>query len=606
MEVIRENSIEHQAGDCIEQKCANVITDVAVIHSDSSSISTSPKTNSTEVVSPPTRRKKISSSQSSIAHDDSKPPIIDKNSTNDKNRPPVNTNHIVSPKSQNSIRSTRNHLSDKLPSRGNQELDISSAPDHCHQNQITTSSPLSSPISQRSGQFSDTGSLSRSPPVPMSWTQKYLIGKEASVRRRRTCARLKKCVKSFLAHLFSTAGLCSLTFAYSIAGAFLISLFDNDPNRVYNVMKKVQNQRKNLANRFWSKVENYNLLNDEQVKNDSISLLIEYEEFLLKTIKQDSYDLKYQSVNDTDFNEWPFAEALLFSVTVITTIGYGNKAPKTWTGRLFTMVYALFGIPIMLLCVSNLGNIMANTFRFSYRKICCCCIDDDYSRQPRICLVESLESGGVGSNSGNRKQSSVKMPVSPLRHNGNGNDSIKVSLSNCRSLPVGDSGHNLNRSASIIRSEPLRSSCHNRASRTQSMVIMNPRGWEAKKGVPIWLVMTIVLTYMTLGGYLFTLIEPESFENMFVGAYFCFITLSTIGFGDIVPGKFTELRPSNSSNLSNSKADSEQEAKYQLIICCCYLFSGLALIAMSFNLVQESIREKFRRFVRVMGVLKES
>jgi len=49
--------------------------------------------------------------------------------------------------------------------------------------------------------------------------------------------------------------------------------------------------------------------------------------------------------------------------------------------------------------------------------------------------------------------------------------------------------------------------------------------------------------------------------NIFDGAYFSFITLTTIGFGDMVPGK---------------SLDSDSQEK--LIICSLYLLFGMALI----------------------------
>ena len=56
-------------------------------------------------------------------------------------------------------------------------------------------------------------------------------------------------------------------------------------------------------------------------------------------------------------------------------------------------------------------------------------------------------------------------------------------------------------------------------------------------------------------------------------SYFCFITLTTIGFGDLVP---------NQQSLDGNK---------KLILCSLYLLIGIAMIAMSFNLVQEQVSE---------------
>ena len=63
------------------------------------------------------------------------------------------------------------------------------------------------------------------------------------------------------------------------------------------------------------------------------------------------------------------------------------------------------------------------------------------------------------------------------------------------------------------------------------------------------------------------------------GAYFSFITLSTIGFGDLVPG---------------SKV--LEQGQYKLVTCVLYLFFGLAVIAMSFNLVQEEVNNNSLHF----------
>nr|XP_020464394.1 potassium channel subfamily K member 5 isoform X2 [Monopterus albus] len=56
------------------------------------------------------------------------------------------------------------------------------------------------------------------------------------------------------------------------------------------------------------------------------------------------------------FNNWNWPNAVIFAATVITTIGYGNIAPKTSTGRVFCIFYGLFGIPLCLTWISELGK----------------------------------------------------------------------------------------------------------------------------------------------------------------------------------------------------------------------------------------------------------
>ncbi|XP_042231715.1 potassium channel subfamily K member 16-like isoform X3 [Homarus americanus] len=57
---------------------------------------------------------------------------------------------------------------------------------------------------------------------------------------------------------------------------------------------------------------------------------------------------------------WAYTQALFFSATVLTTIGYGNIAPSTVEGRVFCMVYALVGIPLTLSVIADLGDVLAS------------------------------------------------------------------------------------------------------------------------------------------------------------------------------------------------------------------------------------------------------
>ncbi|XP_006626426.1 potassium channel subfamily K member 5a [Lepisosteus oculatus] len=56
------------------------------------------------------------------------------------------------------------------------------------------------------------------------------------------------------------------------------------------------------------------------------------------------------------FNNWNWPNAVIFAATVITTIGYGNIAPKTPQGRVFCIFYGLFGVPLCLTWISALGK----------------------------------------------------------------------------------------------------------------------------------------------------------------------------------------------------------------------------------------------------------
>ena len=50
------------------------------------------------------------------------------------------------------------------------------------------------------------------------------------------------------------------------------------------------------------------------------------------------------------------SNSVLFAFTIVSTIGYGNFAPQTDGGKIFLMVYAALGIPIVGTCVGKLAT----------------------------------------------------------------------------------------------------------------------------------------------------------------------------------------------------------------------------------------------------------
>jgi len=64
---------------------------------------------------------------------------------------------------------------------------------------------------------------------------------------------------------------------------------------------------------------------------------------------------------------------LLF-IKSIVVVGYGHITPKTSWGQVVTILYAIFGIPLTLFTITNLGSIMATAFRFIYKYIALNCI----------------------------------------------------------------------------------------------------------------------------------------------------------------------------------------------------------------------------------------
>lgn len=101
--------------------------------------------------------------------------------------------------------------------------------------------------------------------------------------------------------------------------------------------------------------------------------------------------------------------------------------------------------------------------------------------------------------------------------------------------------------------------------------------------VPIWLCVALVSGYLCGGAAIFRFWEDWEFFDSF---YFCFITLTTIGFGDFVPG--------------NTVTENSQVT---LSLCAVYLLFGMALLAMSFNLVQEQVASSVKSLGKRIGII---
>ncbi|CAL1574630.1 unnamed protein product [Knipowitschia caucasica] len=62
------------------------------------------------------------------------------------------------------------------------------------------------------------------------------------------------------------------------------------------------------------------------------------------------------SGNSTNPSNWDYSSSFFFAGTVVTTIGFGNLSPSTVCGQVFCVFYALFGIPLNLAFLKQLGK----------------------------------------------------------------------------------------------------------------------------------------------------------------------------------------------------------------------------------------------------------
>jgi len=106
--------------------------------------------------------------------------------------------------------------------------------------------------------------------------------------------------------------------------------------------------------------------------------------------------------------------------------------------------------------------------------------------------------------------------------------------------------------------------------------------------VPISITLVIISLTLVFGAIIFSNWEGWSLHS---SCYFCFITLSTIGFGDMVPG--------------NSFLDGEGNSQaFKMGFTVAYSLFGMALISMCIQMMQEQILTKVRWSAQELGLMK--
>ncbi|CAD5226803.1 unnamed protein product [Bursaphelenchus xylophilus] len=104
----------------------------------------------------------------------------------------------------------------------------------------------------------------------------------------------------------------------------------------------------------------YNLGEDEkEFKAILKKKILESEEFLLVLFNHPVAANYFDSLvfnNGTYKDQWTFSSSLLLSATTIIPVGFGFITPRTEAGKLFLIGYAVIGIPLALVTISDIGN----------------------------------------------------------------------------------------------------------------------------------------------------------------------------------------------------------------------------------------------------------
>ena len=90
----------------------------------------------------------------------------------------------------------------------------------------------------------------------------------------------------------------------------------------------------------------------------------QYRDLLITTI----FIVSFGSVVYHYLEGWSWVDSIYFSVITLTTIGFGDFAPATPEGKIFTIFYIVIGIGIILSFINTVYNHYDNTSKKKKKK----------------------------------------------------------------------------------------------------------------------------------------------------------------------------------------------------------------------------------------------
>ncbi|KRZ05019.1 TWiK family of potassium channels protein 7 [Trichinella zimbabwensis] len=243
-------------------------------------------------------------------------------------------------------------------------------------------------------------------------------------------------------------------------------------------LKAVQN---NVLEQLWSSTINKSLsdLEFNNISQSEIERMVKSTFYAFKEgIKAKDMDRNYSSLS------WTLRSALLFSTTLITTVGYGNLAPTTFWGRLFCIFYACIGIPLSLVTVGNFSKFFVDLLSSIYLSLSVWiksfwkCWQQKYL--PHRCSFECKQPSTILQNADNHFQSGECTDASISKN---------------------------------IRDE------------------LDVESETSAKAPPLFLILILLLFV----GICATFFHQFHFWQYWDSFYYCAVTALTIGFGDLVP-----------------------------------------------------------------------
>lgn len=297
----------------------------------------------------------------------------------------------------------------------------------------------------------------------------------------------------------------------------------------------VKRVKRDFIDSLWSSSHN---LREEEWKSLARRKLMIFEEQLFEAFEAGTTSYSGQ-------RSWSFINAVLYCLTVITTIGYGHISPSTTTGRAITIIYAIFGIPIFLILLADFGKLFTRGIKFIWAFVRRVYYTGSCRKVRRTVPVQEMMKG-------------VQMVYD---------------IATFRRPSQIPPGTEIEGAPPLPPRTPFPQ--HNLGTDPPGTPALSTYAVDDEFNLPISVAIVILLIYIFCGATVFYIWESWGFFESF---YFVFISMSTIGFGDFVP----------------------QNQMY-MMASIVYLVFGLALTSMCINVVQEKLSDTFRQASAKIG-----
>merc|ERR1712062_600742 len=218
--------------------------------------------------------------------------------------------------------------------------------------------------------------------------------------------------------------------------------------------------------------------------------------------------------------KWTYIQAVFFTSTILTTIGYGNIAPVTTAGRVFCILFAIVGIPFTLSVIADVGQIFATLLSTLWSK---------YKH-----LIEPIKQKIK-----DYKKRKAEREKERMREEG-------------QELDEDDDDDD------------------------------DEEDGFGTNALTAFLALAFLTCFLSIGSIIFPFWEDWTFFEAF---YFCFITMTTIGFGDIVPD----------ISFKGTYSHQHAEKTAYMLICMIYILVGLAFTSTIIELVRRQYNETWRK-----------